>query len=154
MAGSLRSVLVVLVLTMVGITVVAACCDHSHFGCCGKGKCNIFCCNCNGGCKPKSQCSRRGGLGGPPNTMSVGRIGRGKRDVVYNSTALQKFATIDLNGDERLDVDECKAFLKLSDKVLTRHPRGALAKIPEWYKEIDVDGDGFILPHEFDYSLN
>ncbi|KUJ11261.1 uncharacterized protein LY89DRAFT_240731 [Mollisia scopiformis] len=32
-------------------TVTLACCGNKGVtSCCGKGKCNIFCCNCNGGC--------------------------------------------------------------------------------------------------------
>lgn len=34
-----------------------ACCKQDKItSCCGKGKCNIFCCNCDGGCKPKDKC--------------------------------------------------------------------------------------------------
>uniref|UniRef100_A0A7M5V7Z0 Uncharacterized protein n=1 Tax=Clytia hemisphaerica TaxID=252671 RepID=A0A7M5V7Z0_9CNID len=33
------------------------CCKRKdNFGCCGNGKCNIFCCNCDGGCN--TQCER------------------------------------------------------------------------------------------------
>lgn len=37
-------------------TLSLACCGNKDFkSCCGKGKCNIFCCNCNGGCNTSCQ---------------------------------------------------------------------------------------------------
>jgi len=33
-----------------------ACCTRKgNFGCCGNGKCNILCCNCNGGCNKQCE---------------------------------------------------------------------------------------------------
>ena len=37
-----------------GILLLGTCEDGTHpglFGCCGCGKCNIFCCDCDGGCR-------------------------------------------------------------------------------------------------------
>ncbi|KAL0484502.1 13 TM domain-containing transmembrane protein [Acrasis kona] len=44
-------VVLFLALLMAITYVNAVCCNRkSNFGCCGNGKCNIFCCNCDDGC--------------------------------------------------------------------------------------------------------
>jgi hypothetical protein len=50
-------------------TVIASCCRERcntcddgtdpFSACCGRGKCNIFCCNCNGDCRTGRSCGKR-----------------------------------------------------------------------------------------------
>lgn len=47
-------------ITMVTNTDAVCCSKKGLFGCCGNGACNIFCCNCDGGCNDqceKTSCS-------------------------------------------------------------------------------------------------
>ena len=48
---------IIIFLSAVMLQLTAACCSFKGLSsCCGKGKCNIFCCNCDGGCKSKCDC--------------------------------------------------------------------------------------------------
>ncbi|KAH7720603.1 hypothetical protein AAVH_11934 [Aphelenchoides avenae] len=34
------------------LQVATECCGGNQYECCGVGRCNVFCCNCDDGCKP------------------------------------------------------------------------------------------------------
>ncbi|CAG7710875.1 unnamed protein product, partial [Allacma fusca] len=63
----------------------ASTCDDGTTGtpCCGYGRCNLFCCDCNGGCRSS---------------------GRGKRQVgVTNNHLTNTLKSLDRNGDGGVD---------------------------------------------------
>jgi len=64
------------------------CADGSHAGaCCGNGACNIFCCNCDRGCRGDR---------------------RGKR-AINDVEDLERFANYDLNRDGVIDFSEANS---------------------------------------------
>jgi hypothetical protein len=64
--------------------------DTKPTPCCGYGKCNVFCCNCDGGCRS----SRR----------------RSNPDEIA-ANDLATFGEIDLNKDGKVDADEAHKFV-------------------------------------------
>jgi len=95
--------------------------------CCGVGPCNIFCCNCDGGCRRKSK----------------------KRSLDQGddmALTLSYFKFVDLNLDNRIDYAEVLEFKNIS--IASTDP------IPAWFVEMDMDNDGKISPNEFDSDLS
>ena len=119
--------------------------DNGQDFCCGIGKCNIMCCNCDGGCRPDKQgvcnsganwddgtcriregAGRSSGLNGLPRNQSsllafspVARFLDNPKYVMSRDEFLQwvgqvypgvdgdaEFATLDLNQDSKLTVEE------------------------------------------------
>ena len=60
----------------------------------------------------------------------------------------------DINGDGDLDFDEASNFLVAYGKIAEEDSRmKSDAKLPQWFKAIDANGDGLIQPSELDYEL-
>ena len=102
---------------------------HGNF-CCGKGQCNIFCCNCGGGC-------RRGHLRSNSNPFEsrfwtseflsgIGEAlaGRKKRSTEEIAGDLDHFSSFDTNGDRSIDITEIReAFGKDVDNFPLKPPK-------------------------------
>ena len=104
-----------------------------YWQCCGKGPCNIFCCNC--------QCRERPGS----RSRTVPDMKTDFQDVIM------KFNDMDVNRDQKIDVQEAAKYLNIKDEV------GSIldtctcnCTTPGWFAEMDEDGNGFIEPEEFD----
>jgi len=58
---------------------------------------------------------------------------------------MKEFKIVDTNADKRIDMDEALAFDQGNERKIVNE---AL------FKDMDVNGDGFISPHEFDSDLS
>lgn len=99
--------------------------------CCGHGKCNIFCCNCDGGCR-EGRCAQL--------------------ESTAESTAIEwsaaYFNRIDRDHSGTISMEEFSSWAKASGKVSgERNVRAA-------FEKVDVDQSGAIEPHEFDTDLD
>ena len=133
--------------------VKSECCTHNgKFGCCGFGKCNLFCCNCdrvNGYvCKPSDKCdfSTEVLFG----ILGVGAAAVGKRTTDINT--FNKFLSIDNNFDGKISIKETLEWFKqtYNQKFLSNE---ALEMITLKFKSIDINNNNFIESNEFDFSL-
>ncbi|KAL6957762.1 hypothetical protein U1Q18_049610 [Sarracenia purpurea var. burkii] len=109
-------------------------CDDGSTGrpCCGKGTCNVFCCNCDGGCK-----------------KSPYGNDRKKRDVLRNSTNDESHVslilrTADENGDGSISMTEGLRFIKIQ----LPHFSNDTLKIE--LVNLDLNKDGFLSGIEID----
>ena len=128
----------------------AKCCRHFKNGfcremtgyyeyCCGNGACNIFCCNCAGGCR-----------GDPP---------RGKR-AVNDVDDLDHFANYDLNQDGVIDFSEANSKMgmyniRYYEYIYDIHQLflGGMLDNSTFY-DLDLDMNGVISTKEFDKDLS
>ena len=106
----------------------------SIFACCGRGPCNIFCCNCQYGCKKATDC----GTVGDECTKSV-------QDL---QNVILRFNGVDDNGDQKINVQEAFKYLNIEFEYQD------LNNLPEWFSEMDKNGNGLIEPGEFDKDLD
>ena len=99
--------------------------------CCGRGSCNIFCCNCDGGC-----------LGSTAPAFT-------KSDDIPNSIA--RYHSFDQNHDGKIDREEFKKFLSKKPGVeqLSGHVK-QLQLEQLLFEGVDVDKNGAITIEEFD----
>ena len=89
--SAMKCLIPVLALFCLLVLETQACCKNKKVGqCCGNGKCNIFCCNCNGGCNKQCETdceflSLKGKIGFSGNSfIAAGSAiihGRKKREV-------------------------------------------------------------------------
>jgi hypothetical protein len=91
---------------------------------CGYGPCNIFGCNCDGGCRT-GRCSHQWGV-----------------------SAADMFKTIDSNGDNRINITEANDWIKAKGST-----KLDVAKMEISFKEMDTNRNGVIDPGEFDSGL-
>ncbi|KAF8368145.1 hypothetical protein PRIPAC_85974 [Pristionchus pacificus] len=103
------------------------------------GSCNVFCCNCD-------YC-------GWPDPCPISRTDpfgyRLKRRVCNHSQAQLRFTSIDTDGDGLITEKEGRDFMM--NGTSSAGVKRAIGN--EWFAEIDTNGDGFIQPGEFDYSV-
>ncbi|GMR51253.1 hypothetical protein PMAYCL1PPCAC_21448, partial [Pristionchus mayeri] len=153
---SMRLIDIAALLLLTVLTADAECCKKKGFlqGCCGNGKCNMFCCNCDDGCD--DSCSTDYGSFVAPvvvagkAALAVG--GRKKRDIDESrSIAQMRFQSIDTNGDGVLSQLESREFLRLNLDPSMRTKRAVESNL--WFVKMDIDGDGFLQAGEFDRSL-
>ena len=95
--------------------------------CCGVGPCNIFCCNCDDGCKP---------LHG--RTLTNGSL-----------IAHELFKSIDTNGNNDISNEEAANYFKTNPKSL----RSTTISLDWELRKLDINNDGKVSPNEFDDSL-
>ncbi|KZP23352.1 hypothetical protein FIBSPDRAFT_1043047 [Athelia psychrophila] len=104
----------------------ALCADGTYgFPCCGKGACNIFCCECDGGCRTsdsRASLSARNPLG-----------------VVEADSCKQRFSQADANGDGKL------TFLEWAAPSDTAADTAATAA--KW-ADFDWEGKGYLTQEE------
>ena len=153
-----------LVLSMITATlwsnVQAECCPHGtcpydkhaegyHGWCCGCGSCNIFCCNCDRGCNWGFHAWNF------DNYAAENCDHKKKREVGTNTfqnatlNAYKLFKSIDINGNNAINIKEAAAYLKNS----TVSKRSASFSLGHELSRMDTNNDGIISPDEFDESL-
>ncbi|GMR51250.1 hypothetical protein PMAYCL1PPCAC_21445, partial [Pristionchus mayeri] len=152
---SMRLITIAALLFLVVLS-AEACCKQKGFlkGCCGEGGCNVFCCNCDGGCNPS--CSTDYGSFVAPAVVAskaaAAVIGRKKRDIDEGrSIAQMRFQSIDANGDGVLSQLEAREYLRLNLDASTRVKRDVEGN--SWFLKLDIDGDGFLQAGEFSSKL-
>ena len=121
--------------------------------CCGYGPCNIFCGNCDGGCRRADTPS---GVSGNPMCIkegsdTVAKAIRATHPIFPGSSAPQawraKFDAIDRNHDGTISFAETRQWAKQAKKALTK------AQLREGFDKADANGNGKIEPAELDRSL-
>ncbi|KZS90643.1 hypothetical protein SISNIDRAFT_488219 [Sistotremastrum niveocremeum HHB9708] len=142
---SLPSILLAasLAVTMLTSGAQAECCDNSQAlcadctqttPCCGYGKCNIFCCNCDGGC-------RKGFDDGlHPHVLDV----TGHLDD--NTKCIGFFREQDSNRDGHLSLTEwvTHAYANTKSKANKFVRHASPDDIEKFWRKFDVDGKGYI----------
>ncbi|GMS96578.1 hypothetical protein PENTCL1PPCAC_18753, partial [Pristionchus entomophagus] len=116
---------------------VQECCKQRTFSTCdGNGACNIFCCNCDGGCiSPR---------------LKIEWWQIFKRSITEESQADSRsllLDSVDANGDGNISEEEGINFL-MNGTLSVSAKRDILHD--EWLVKMDSNGDGFIQPGEFD----
>ena len=94
--------------------------------------CNIFCCNCDGGCWPFSRSKHS------YNSSDAW-------DQEERMKAYSRFKNIDINGDDAISYEEATSYLE------TTYPQKI--NISPEVRRMDINNDGIITPNEFDKSL-
>ncbi len=99
---------------------------------CGKGMCNIFGCNCDGGC-------REGNSSLFCWSTSSGCIS----NEFFEATGAEKlFTIIDTDSDEKISLTEAKEYF--------RQIRPTNVNIDEEFHKLDISNDGFLTLDEID----
>ena len=115
------------------------CNDGSTAGaCCGNGACNIFCCNCDRGCRGDSR----------------------RKRAVNDVEDLDHFANYDLNQDGVIDFSEANSKMgmyniRYYEYIYDIHQLflGGMLDNSTFY-DLDLDMDGVISTKEFDEDLS
>jgi hypothetical protein len=99
---------------------------------CGVGKCNIFGCNCDGGCRQGNS------------SLGCWNIASGcKLRLFYERQSAQNFFnTIDTDSDGRVSFDEAKYYINQN------RPTGG--EIDQELEALDTNNDGFLAFNEID----
>ncbi len=130
------------------------------FGNCANGSCNIFGCNCDGGCRTgNGHCSTQAGA----SNVCVGG-GAGAEIAAVSSPPTEEtleqtwdqFKTHDSNDDDVIDATEFLDSLRANGVALERDtPQERMVDLllAEFHK-LDVNRTGTIEPAEFDASLD
>ena len=102
---------------------------YHHSPCCGKGPCNIFCCNCDGGC--------------------LGSTAPGFTQSDNTTNAIARYQALDQNNDKKIDQEEFKKFLSTDSGV--QQLSGHVEQLEQLlFESVDVDKNGAITIEEFD----
>ncbi|TPX08574.1 uncharacterized protein E0L32_009913 [Thyridium curvatum] len=129
------------------VPLAAACCKQDKLtSCCGKGKCNIFCCNCKGGCKSKEDCKGMDlpicwGVGSP--TRPVVICTKDSKTGVLRDASDETTLTADFF--ENMDADTEAAGLASLTAAGFSGPEGD----ERIFSEVDKDGKGHFTYEEF-----
>eukprot|EP00058_Branchiostoma_floridae_P014360 XP_002599848.1 hypothetical protein BRAFLDRAFT_95538 [Branchiostoma floridae] len=107
---------------------------------CGYGPCNIFGCNCRGGCRHNKRDVAEEALG-------LLELLRGEQeDTAPEESAMdgRELSDHDTDQDMKLSQEEALEMLKLRGDVDTDN-------LPaDWFTSMDTNGNGFIDPEEYD----
>ncbi|HZP65088.1 MAG TPA: EF-hand domain-containing protein [Rudaea sp.] len=135
------------------------CCADGTPGtpCCGYGPCNIFCGNCDGGCRRQPDPLPSGWDPSCGHLTGGLDIGKAIKDDKGNAEQAKKipeplvgralFDKIDTNHDGTISLAETEAWAKASKSTMTK------AEIRAGFEKADANHDGKIQPSEFDRSL-
>ena len=133
----LRIAIVLSALALCSSASYAVCCNSSGSfcadgtcatPCCGHGKCNIFCCNCDDGCRtgPCTGCNSADAMAG----------------------TADKFDSIDTNNDHAIDIKEFKNWAGGAGRYFATD-----ADAKKAFGSADSNHNGKIEPKEFDSDL-
>ncbi|HVJ62493.1 MAG TPA: EF-hand domain-containing protein [Tahibacter sp.] len=121
--------------------------------CCGYGPCNVFCGNCDGGCRRADTPS---GVSGNPMCIksdgdTVAKAIRATHPIFPESSDPKawraKFDAIDKNHNSTISFAETRAWALQAKKGMTRQ------QLREGFDKADANGNGKIEPVELDRSL-
>ncbi|XP_078686842.1 uncharacterized protein LOC144919319 [Branchiostoma floridae x Branchiostoma belcheri] len=133
--------------------------------CCGRHGCNIFCCNCMGGCRTKKRVAEENPLSGRGFEDHEGDL---VREVAEEAHSLLELLH---REQERISWEEENAMvrrtfqayadqnLKLSNQnaqEMLEKMRGKadINNLPaDWFASLDTNGNGYIDPEEFDSDM-
>ena len=116
----------------------AQCCDFKMQNCPTK-MCNIFCCDCEGGC------------------MTLRKHSREKRfipSILGNDGSFEarnRFKMIDADGNNGITKTEADTYLR--NQVKDKENVATKYSLEEEMTKMDANMDGMISPGEFDFSL-
>ena len=122
--------------------------------CCGYGPCNVFCGNCDGGCRRAPDLP----AGGQRDPSCGALTGNALTQALKANSAAapapseaqawrEKFDAIDKNHDGTVSLAETRAWAKSAKKGMTKK------QLEQGFKKADADGNGKIEPVEMDRSL-
>ncbi|MEM8995124.1 MAG: hypothetical protein AAGF23_10085, partial [Acidobacteriota bacterium] len=102
--------------------------------CCGVGKCNIFCCSCDGGCRTGPDCD------GPGEDAASGAAGEAEAscEARLAERGWERFQHIDADRDGVLSREEVRKWMKAE----TPSRYGSEAAFAQGFAAADADGDG------------
>uniref|UniRef100_A0AC35F7X9 EF-hand domain-containing protein n=1 Tax=Panagrolaimus sp. PS1159 TaxID=55785 RepID=A0AC35F7X9_9BILA len=113
----------------------AECCGNSGFAQCnGKGPCNIFCCNCDDGCKQ--------------NYMLSAQLPSKTTNPIPDAKGIFKAVDKDNNGS--VTFEEAVEYIVKNDG----EKKEKLEKDRSWFTKMDKNKDEKITPNEFDSSFH
>lgn len=113
---------------------------------CGYGPCNLFGCNCDGGCRRP-----------PLNGLNLGQnpvVDDSEPLTVanfYEHSAFLKIATIDQDGDGLLSLDEFDDWVRRTRTG--EDSEESIAELYAGFKEMDQNHDGYVSRNEVDDSF-
>ncbi|XP_066283139.1 uncharacterized protein [Branchiostoma lanceolatum] len=133
---------------------------RQHTPCCGYGRCNIFCCNCDGGCRrskrevAKEYALPGRGLGDNDVDNDMARVeeeARGLLELLHEEQdeyAMHRrvFGEHDVDKDTKLSKEEALEMLKKMGTDVSELPA-------DWFETLDTNGNGYIDPEEFDEDM-
>ena len=105
-------------------------CNNWGRGCCGAYPCNIFCCNCDGGCSY-------------PRGLERAML---DKDSESSKTIMER---ADTSLDGALDLEEATEYLHSEGKLDDKEAR-EIDEVPLWFYEMDLNEDGLIQHWELD----
>ncbi|XP_078609212.1 uncharacterized protein LOC144880727 [Branchiostoma floridae x Branchiostoma japonicum] len=125
---------------------------------CGYGKCNLFGCNCNGGCRHAKrdmleearsllELLRGGQEDTAPEESAMEGRGFGDTSPEEGFMAVRGFGDHDTDKDRKLSKQEALGMLEALAEV-------DVSKLPaDWFESMDKNGNGYIDPEEYDEDL-
>ena len=125
---------------------------HCGTHCCGCGACNIFCCNCDNGCKLKwTRFWRRQCGYDEPDTCWHKKKREIQEATIRNDSLEAKmlFGSIDIDGNNAITNDEAATYFESNPKF----ERSTSFSLDHELRKMDTNNDGMISPNEFDESL-
>ena len=125
--------------------------DTSGDWCCGRGPCNIFCCNCDGGCKRGYYDTSTTPVWETMGRLSEAMAGRKKRSI--QDTGMDYFKSIDLDMDGFVNFSEAnnhfgKVFVKFYLLISVAIFQGGTLNGTH-FSNLDKDMDGLLDMDEF-----
>ena len=119
--------------------------------CCGCGSCNIFCCNCAGGCNNEYWTSKSYNFA---KYWDHDHCGHKKREIVNTSRNVSLkagllFKKVDIDGNNAITMGEANIYLTNN----TRVKKSTAFSMDHELRIMDTNRDRMISPEEFDSSL-
>ncbi|KAI1615906.1 hypothetical protein EDD36DRAFT_428092 [Exophiala viscosa] len=118
--------------------------DPGAFQCCGAGACNIFCCNCDNGCRQPKHVAARGLKGWSAWTGEPPTCGLAQNE---NQCLLDKFEAVDTNHDGKITIAELLAGIDILRPLLAEYDLDAATTKKDaitLFNAYDVDKDGHL----------
>lgn len=158
------------------------CCDGTAgTPCCGYGPCNIFCCNCDGGCREGpggncdcvtkctqtyNKCCEICGPDAPPQCINQcsrqldACVSKCPRSSVSEAeTGLRVFSSVDNNQDGKIQESEFNAYVQKKQKANPTNTTIMMVNSSQEFRSMDQDKNNVLTLNEIDedtanYLLN
>ncbi|XP_078595017.1 uncharacterized protein LOC144872581 [Branchiostoma floridae x Branchiostoma japonicum] len=117
--------------------------------CCGYGKCNIFCCNCDDGCRRSKRMVADDEV--DTDIERVAEEARGLLELLEEEKEeyahhRRVFGEHDVDKDSRLSKEEALEMLRERGTDVSSLPA-------DWFTSMDTNGNGYIDPEEYDKDM-